>query len=81
MIHFNAMTFLPSGVEPLEMDFIFRFLLRMIFVIPGAIFRWVFFGCRKPLVEYIDSNSYMNSGIGLLAMGVIILIVTYFLSN
>ncbi len=63
------------------MEIIFEALVMLLFVIPGAIVRWILFGCKKPLKEYIYADVYMNGGIGIITVALIVVFIKYILSN
>lgn len=59
------------------METILEIILLVIFKVPGAFFRWLFGGCKKPIKDYIDNgDAYADGIIGLTVVVLIVLLIT-----
>ncbi len=50
------------------MEFIAEIIILALFIYPGAMIRWVFTGCRRPLKDLLNDDGYMNGSIGLVVI-------------
>lgn len=63
------------------MESIVEIILLMIFKIPGAFFRWLFSGCKRPLKKFINNgDAYLDGIIGLTMVVIIVILVTKLIS-
>ncbi len=56
-------------------EFIFEIILQLIFIYPGAAIRWTIsrlWKSEKTFKEFVNDDYYMNGGIGLMTLGLII---------
>jgi hypothetical protein len=43
------------------MGWILEFLFEYVLIFPGAFFRWVFFGMKRPFSHYLDASPEVNT--------------------
>jgi hypothetical protein len=58
------------------MESIFEFLLMLLFVVPGAFFRWLLSGCKGSLKDFIkNGDAYLDGIIGITIVVIIVLLI------
>ena len=59
------------------MEEIVEVLILAIFVYPGALIRWLFTGCSKPVKHFLSGDAYMNGMIGVTSIVILIVGIKY----